>query len=371
MVAWRVEGVYREFILQVERSREDLERYEAAGRAAASLEALLPMLPPSERGVVAEALARAKSYALEGDAAGALEGVETACRRAAAVVASRIASTRLEAGRCPELQAAKLLRAVVEASGPLSPVISSLLASGASAAEDVFSNAEMLASRWQLVSKLLVDFYNASKRLERRGYGSWSDHTIVLSKLARGVSVNDAVSKLEEAVKSFTELARLADELAGGAAEAAEALTRCGEESGARQPPVCRWLTQIVDELMDAGEALKTLPLVEGRDELMGVVERVRRAYEKLAASRRMAEKLLARLSGRHHAAKPLVEIVEALLEARERLGFTDLEEELMIALGEQDRLDLLELAERNREYLEAALNLCKHGMAVCEVKIY
>jgi methyl-accepting chemotaxis protein len=371
-VGFRLAEVFEEYRVSVERAREDVARFEKALETVRVLDALAQLAPSTVKGEIAGRLGEARSYAVEGDAKAALEALEAACRRAAAAAASTIASVQLREGGCPDARSVRLVKAMLDASGPLSVIVSTLLAAGAAGADDFYSNALGLAGRWQQVSKLLVDFYNAARRLERRGYGSWSDLALVVSRLSRGSSLNDSLSRLEEAVRSLEELARLADELAGGAAEAAEALAACREYSEKLgELPVCRWLTSLIDSLMAAGEALKTLPTAESRVELGGILERVRDAYERLTAGRRMAEKLLGRLRGHYTAAKPLVEIVEALFEARAGLGFSDVEEELMIALGERDKIDMLELSEKGEAYVRAALNLCKHGIAVCELKMY
>jgi hypothetical protein len=363
-----LEALVEEYRLSASQARERLEMLSRALEAAEALEALAQLAPRDRGGRISAELARARVALSEGDAAVVLQALEAACRDLAGSAASAVASSRLEARACPPARRVKLLKAMLDASGPLSLITTSLLSSGATTADELYSNAEKLAALWQRLAKLLVELYNTARRLERRGYCKWTDPLLVAARLSRGEDVDDALSRLEQAVTRLAEIAEMAEELAEGVGETAEALEECRRLEG--DSPACRWLAGLLEKLMDARESLRRIALVESVEQLGRLYEKTAGARGELEAARRLAGKLLERLGARG-TGEPLRELVRALARARSELGFQGVEEELMIMLGERDRIDLIELAEKGAEYITAILNLCKHGIAVCEAKMY
>ncbi|ABM80232.1 hypothetical protein [Hyperthermus butylicus] len=317
----------------------------------------------------------ARDYLAAGSYEEAGARLEAACRRAVEQLAATIAWNGLTAETCPAPRAVQLLKAILEASGPLAMIIHSILAAGVEKADDVVHNAEKLAPHWGSVAERLVDVYRAAKLLEKRGLIKWPDTVVLVSRLVRSESVEEAIARLERVSRRVSEIAGLMDSIASSMSEVTEATLACKEYSATLgELPYCNWLSTLLSEIVAAQDAVKELPQIASVEKLDATAETVRKAYERLNNSRRIVEKLLTRLSqslDMKFEGESLVAAVEALFQARARLGFTELEEELMIKLGEADRLDLAELASSNPAYIDAALNLCKHGIAFCEVRLY
>lgn len=372
-MVWALESLVEEYEAALS-SKKSME--EALHGIEASLEtarAALTALPETLRYEIAARLKTVRDYVAASSYDKARLEASTVCRQALQALARAVAEAHVEVEECPPPDAVKAVVAVVNASGPLAPVTRSLLRAGATTFNDVAYNARRIATRWEDVSRQLLSIYNAGRSLEARELAKIHDVVLLASKLVEAESFEAALEHLEAVAARLTEVAQLFEALGSSMSDLSEALNICREGMGA-ETPLCRWLSRVIGSILSAYDSASDLMNLSGLEDLVAVAARIRKAYERLSATRRLLEKLsssIASAAGVGVAASSMRKAMEAIAAGRERLGLTPQEEELLIELVERDVLDLLEVYRQGRERLEAALRLCSHGLARCSLHAY
>ncbi|ALL00082.1 hypothetical protein Pyrde_0032 [Pyrodictium delaneyi] len=372
-MAWALEKLVQEYEAMLS-SQQSIE--ETLKEIAGNIEAVntaLQVAPESLRQEVAHLLRSVKDYTAASNYDKAREASLTACQRVLRVLAHSITGSTLDVEECPSPQSMGLLVAVVRAGGPLTPIVYSLLSAGAERAGDLINNAERIATRWESISKQLVQVYEAARRLESKEIAKVHDIVMLVARLVGSDSLDTSLAHLETVTSRLTEIAQLLDTLTSSLADLSEALQMCRERMGP-EAPYCRWLSQVLTSVISAYDAAETLREANDLEELGLVAANVRKAYEKLSNMQRLIEKLSSRIAaaaGISQAPLSLAESIEVAAIGREQLGLTRIEEELLIDLVERDVIDLIEVYERGEQYLQAALRLCRRGIAQCSIRAY
>ena len=332
----------------------------------AAIEAMAPRLGDRLRGLRGEA--EAVVSLLEAGAPGeAVKGLEGLCARvsAAYVAALLEAAGEIEGDRCLPARSAGLLERMLEAAGPLRPVVAAMLR--APSVGGVEQRAAELLRLWPRLSRSLSTLYQAASMLERSVGASRGRLIAVAAALAEEApGPGEALERLERLASLLADAAALARRAASLAAEASEAASRCrGRED--RLP--CRLAGEVVSHTMAARAALERLAALESLDALADAVAGARRELGAAEDAARRLRRLAERLNG-SSPGSGLAGAVEALLRLLEEAGLTGEEEELLARLASEGSLDLAELHRGSPRLGRAALRLCLRGLASCTVRL-
>ncbi len=341
---------YRSLLAEAEESYRLLENIEQK-LATVSLTAPL-------EGRLAEEARRLRDLVAANRLREAARKAEELCREAAAAYTRERLSYNVEPDTCPSQRILKLLDAMLEAAGPLAPIVKALLQRGEDRRLSTLVGAVTgLASSWRTVAQLLTDLYAAAARLEKT---VGIDRGAVIGLAAAIIhpeNLQDALEQLRETVGTLSEAAQLASEASELIAEQSSGLNECK----ARERLYCRWLARGLEEAVAAREEAEAIASSRDLEELELHVARMklhlRRARE---ASEAVAE-LAKRLAGLRQGG--LAEAVRALNEAYERLHLSPEEEEVLETLSTGTTVEASQL---DGKLLEAALSLCRKKVVRC-----
>ena len=295
----------------------------------------------------------------------AVKGLEALCARVSAAYVSALleAPEGVEGDRCLPARSAGLLERMLEAAGPLRPVVAAMLR--APSVGGVEQRAGELLRLWPRLSRSLSTLYQAATMLERSVGASRGRLIAVAAALAEEASgPGEALERLERLSSLLADAAALARRAASLSAEASEAVARC-RGVGERLP--CRLAGDVVSNVVAARAALERLAALETPEALGEAVAEARRRLAGAEDAARRLRRLAARLRGK---AASLAEAVEELLGLLRGAGLTGEEEELLGRLASEGSLDLAELHRESPRLGRAALRLCLRGLASCTVRL-
>jgi len=287
---------------------------------------------------------------------------ENLCRATASEFAKRLYGMHsIDEDACPEQNVVKLAASMLDAAGPLRPLVQSLVSAGTGSLQAFAERVLEVARAWSTVAQHLTDVYAAAARLEK------------LMGVSRTSLIAGVASLLSEEEKPLNALAALADEL-GTAAGIAQTLSEMlGEVSpalqlcGSRGRLYCRWLGDAVAELAAAREQLEAALRASSLDALRRGVDKaadhVRSAKSLAAMVLRLAKRLAPDMGG-----DTLADAVKALEEAYNSYGLTEREEKLLEQLVRDGAVELTSL--EDQDLVAAGLRLCRRRLVRCTLRL-
>ncbi len=292
----------------------------------------------------------------------AYEGSVLVCKLSCQAFLASILRRDLEADMCVEKRVLELLDKVLEAAGPLKPLLVTMVGSSASKVSDVITNLAGIASSWRQLSKVLTEIYRSAVYLER-SIGLKRSHVVSLAiSSVEGRKPKDALavldhlsSLLSNAVASSRRLARLLT-------EASEATQSC--RSFPNTMP-CRFVNDLLSRLVTARTELEkaTGSSLEALAATIASIEKKVREAEKEVRNLFM---FASRLDGKEPGS--LDEAINKAMLLLRKHEATPEEEDVVLMLVKGVTIDIMDLHKKNPRYSRAALKLCTKGLAQCTV---
>ena len=351
-----IEELARRYSEGVRELQEALRRLEVVETRVATAAEAASATPPGP-GVLAVAKQLRESLEL-GSYSEAEKHAEKLCLEAVAEMAVSLYTAKLEPDTCPDPRIVKLAASIVEAAGPLAPIVRSMIAGNTATLSSFAARVAETAAAWRSIAQGLTDIYAAATRLEKV-LGIPRSKTIAsLSDMLSGAGVE----QLMEAAARLTEAAGTATEVSEKLAAATKASNKCGSKNRLH----CRWLSKLITHLVAAREALEKLPQATGlqelRDTLTGARHHLRTARDLEETLQRLAEKLAKKPT------RTLEEAITALENVLQAHRLTPSQEEVLEKLARQGPLELATLEDPRLQ--EAALTLCRKNLIRCTLRL-